>query len=189
MCPAVKISEGQSVELRRHLVSEVVDDLLRNVGHYPALHDSEQQAAAVKRQQQEQYRCESAEIYPHAAHQPFDHLVGRVAEYRRRDYREYRAGDREYEHYRQSEPVRFEVPDQGLHRLAEIFCLFPRHHPATGTARTARAFSSLSHYLRPLSSSSSLSCDSAISLYTSHVCISSSCVPFPARRPSSSTRI
>ena len=63
------------------------------------------------------------------------------------------------------------------------------HDESEATAVTTRAFSSLSHYLRPLSSSSSLSCDSAISLYTSHVSISSSCVPLPASRPSSSTRI
>ena len=131
---------------------------------------------------------QTRKIDPGPAHQAFHYLVRRIPQDRRRNNIEHCTCDGENKYGYQCEFMRCQITHQFFHGSLEIFRLFSRHHLAAGAvsasalfsrsvkAGASRSFSHIGicHYFRPLSSSSSLSCDNAISLYTSQDCISSS---------------
>ena len=184
----VKVFQRQAIQLLRHGITQFIDDRLGNIRHDPALQCSKQQAEAIHAQQHHQNMKQTRKIDAGSAHQTFHYLVRRIPQDRRRNNIEHCTCDGENKYGYQCEFMRRQITHQFFHGSLEIFRLFSRHHLAAGAVSASalfphsvksgasRSFSRIGicHYFRPLSSSSSLSCDNAISLYTSQDCIRSS---------------
>ena len=199
---ALKIAHGKAIDFLGDLAAQAIARALRDRGHHPALYERARGAHAIQRQRGEQNGANCVEIDATGAADFGDDAVEQLGGRLRKHLRAHdiEGGRRHGEHDGRNESY-FELPHEA-HEFAngalEVLCLFSGHHATHGATSAAAArrcrlqlchFLLLAHCASPSSSSSSDSCESAISRYGSQASMSSACVPQPTTRPSSSTTI
>ena len=176
---AVEAAHGHAVDLGAQVAAHLLREAERHGRHDIVLDIGQQGTERIDAEQHARHAANGRKV--DLPHQRIGDQICDLAELIRPEDRQHRARGREHQRDQHRELDPLGIGEQlTLHAAQAALALLGRAHAAP-------AHRSHCHQTPSFSSSAAESCDMAISRYTLQFFISSSCVPIPATRPSSST--